>query len=313
MVNDLITFVLRDYDVHARKSKRTAVVHGGHLLERDQLFDNRRADTVTGADVATYVLYRKELGFAPATINRELAMLRRGYSLAELKAPRIVRLKENNVRTGFVEYDEFERVKALLPSHYARPYQFAFFVGWRVSEILTLPRSAVDIQGHVIRIDGKHTKNGRGRVVALYGECLEAVLSAHQDSEAKGSQWLFAGENGKQMPRGTFYFNVKKAFCTAGYPSRIFHDLRRTAARNLLRAGNHEKLAMATTGHVTRSVFDRYDIVDEKDAMAAAEKVQHYIDEVKKTINQQRVALDLINFSSAVSGHVSSTTRALLK
>jgi integrase len=73
--------------------------------------------------------------------------------------------------------------------------------------------------------------------------------------------------------RGGYNKAWRKARVAAGCPRRIPHDLRRTAVRNLVRAGVPERVATQLTGHKTRAVFERYNIVSAGDVREAARRL----------------------------------------
>jgi integrase len=227
-------------------------------------------------------------GASNAEINRELTTLKRMFTLAVqagklLHKPHIPLLSEHNTRTGFFEPEQFARVCAHLPAALRPVAEFAYITGWRIpSEVLRLEWRQVDFTGGHIRLDPGTTKNGDGRVFPITDDLhvlLDAQYAAHQRAQRAGhlAPWVFfrmvaTGRRGPQQPKPIK--SITKAFAAAcraaGCPGRIPHDLRRTAVRTMVRRGIPERVAMSLTGHKTRSVFERYNIVSDGDLRTAA-------------------------------------------
>jgi integrase len=194
-------------------------------------------------------------------------------------------LVEDNVRTGFFGEVEFLALQEALPAYLKPVASFAYTFGWRKSEILGLTWDRVDLAAGTVRLDPGTTKNREGRTVILTAD-LRAVLleqwkqaclivkkrtpEATARDIAEAVPWVFH-RNGK--PIRDFRGAWATACTTAGLTGRIPHDFRRSAVRNMTRAGIPERVAMKITGHLTRSVFDRYDIVSEADIRQAAERL----------------------------------------
>ena len=152
-------------------------------------------------------------------------------------------LKERNVRTGFFEREQIDRILAHLPSAIRPAVQFAYITGWRIpSEVLKLRWRHVDFEGRVVRLDPHTTKNDEGRTFP-FTDVLERLLEAqkveHDRLKAEGviSPWVFNRSNRKvKGKRITTFIKAFRAACSkAGFQGRIPHDLRRTAVRNLAR------------------------------------------------------------------------------
>ena len=265
--------ILNDYKANGKRS--VAEVERRIRLHLAPVFRRRRVAGITTDQLRVFVRARQDAGAANGEINRELSTLRRMFSLAlqdgqVTNRPHFPMLRENNVRTGFFEHDQYLDVTKHLP-HELRPVvTFAYLTGWRIrSEILSLEWRQVDMRACVVRLDAGSTKNGRGRVLPFSDLVeLRSVLEEQErltkvvTRQGLICRWVFHRE-GRAIRnfRGAW----KTAVTAAGCPGRIPHDLRRTAVRNFERAGVPRSIAMQITGHKTESVYQRYDIVDEAD------------------------------------------------
>jgi len=163
---------------------------------------------------------------------------------------------------------------------------FAYVTGWRTpSEILPLEWRQVDLTAGEVRLEAGTTKNGEARTFPLTRELrrvLDNQVTIAADLKARGiiARYVFCytrGEKGGQrITESGFNKQWRKARVAAGCPGRIPHDFRRTAVRNLVRAGVPERVAMALTGHKTRAIFERYNITSPTDLREAARRLDSY-------------------------------------
>ena len=280
MLAELAEDLLTDYQIRGRKNQRQVKSKVNHVLA---YFGNDRAKSVTTDRIKAYIKKRQEAGAAAAQINRELAALKRMFNLAVQAeklphAPYIPSLTENNVRTGFFEYEEFCALRNALPAFLRSAATFGYYTGWRVTEVLKLQWRQIDLDAAEVRLDPGTTKNGKGRVIYLDGELLDtmkaqrAFVLSLQREHGEIIPWVFI--NPKTGDRIRYFRRPWVNACQqTGLAGRIFHDFRRTAIRNMVRAGVPEVVAMSISGHRTRSVFDRYNIVSEEDLREAARRI----------------------------------------
>src|SRR5262249_43628168 len=151
-----------------------------------------------------------------------------------------------------------------------------YITGWRIpSEVLTLQWRQVDFAASTLRLDPGSTKNDEGRVFYFTPElraCLEAQRAVTDELQQKKGQVIPLVFHRNGRPIRDFRTAWENACRTAGVPGRIPHDFRRTAVRNLERAGVSRSVAMKMTGHKTEAVYRRYAIVSEGDLRDAAKK-----------------------------------------
>ncbi|HEY6288559.1 MAG TPA: tyrosine-type recombinase/integrase [Nitrospiraceae bacterium] len=267
--DELAELFLQDYRINGRKSLQRAHELAASLRK---MFGRFRACRITSKDVLDYIARRQSEGLASGTINRELAALTRMFRLAARQTPPLVstmphipHLKEHNVRQGFFTDEEYTLLRAALPDHLKVPFILAYWTGMRMGEVLRLRWDQVDLAEGLVRLEPGTTKSGRGRLIPLPAEVC-AVLRQWKDQTSRrypASPWV-CHYRGEQLAR--IQKKLWDKICQrVGLTDKLFHDLRRTAIRNMVRRGISERIAMEISGHRTRSVFDRYDIVSEAD------------------------------------------------
>jgi integrase len=250
-------------------------------------------------------------GTANATINRELSALKRMLNLGAKqtppkvnRVPYIPMLKETNVRKGFFEHDQYLALRDALPP-YLKPFvSFAYTFGWRDEEIADLIWSQVDRVKGIVTLEVGETKNDDARTVYLDEELKETFNQLWENRKRNGILIpnVFPNKKGNGPIvnfRKAWNAACRKAELGYGYkiekkyvekwhgklpPGPILHDFRRTAVRNMVRSGIPERVAMLISGHKTRSVFDRYNIVSDADLRLATQRQEAYLNSVAGTI-----------------------------
>lgn len=290
--DDLADDLITDYKINGKKSADRLGFSLSHLKK---YFSGAKAVNISSDIVKKYVHKRLDQGAKNATVNRELSGLKRMLTLGMqqgkiARMPYISKLEENNVRTGFYEVDEFLALRAALPDYLKPVVTIAFYYGLRRGEILNLTWDRVSLRDGYIRLEAQDTKNKESRLIILNDEVISILteVKRRRDQSYPTCSHVIT-KNGKRIQdfRGAWV----KACKEIGLEGRLFHDFRRTAVRNMVRSGVPERVAMAISGHKTRSVFERYNIVSETDLRIATQKITIYA-QVQKELVLSRQSVD---------------------
>ncbi len=229
---ELADGLLLDYKVNGRKSFERVEI--GIRVHLKPFFGDMRVPDITTPKIQKYISHRMEEGAANATINRELAALKRMLNLGAKqtppkvnRVPHIPMLRENNTRQGFFEPSEYETLMKALPDHLKTLMAFAYKTGWRLSEITSLQWKQVDLKENAVRLEGDVTKNQEARTVYLDDELQELISDLYINQQI-GCPYVFH-RDGTQI---TYMNKAWRAACeNAGLRGKLFHDLRRTSVR----------------------------------------------------------------------------------
>jgi integrase len=264
-VNALLDLVVEDYDIRKLASRPQLTVRLKHYLL--PFFGHLRAAQVGSRQISAYIKQRQRAGAENSTINRELEHMRRAFRLGFEAEPQLVvkplkvpRLPEDNVRENTVTQEQYTIVRNGLPEPYQTFFVCGYHLGTRLGELAKLQWSEVDLNRKEIVLKRYTTKIKEPRVLPIYGEMPHflAMAKERRDRLYPTCPWVF-NRKGRQFKfqHETWNSRMEKL----GVPGLHFHDLRRTAASNLIQAGYSEDEAMKITGHKTRKMFQRYHII----------------------------------------------------
>lgn len=287
-LDKLEKIVADDYAVNARRTKRHIPLSFSRLA---RLLGNTKAKDLTTARLKWYAARRLEEGAANATINLDFALLGKAMNLAARDGilPRrpkgwIPFLRLDNARKGFLERPAFDAILSHVPAVLRGVLVTAYITGWRLhSDLLTRQWRHVDLDAGWLRLEPGEGKTGEGRMFPVTGELrevLEGQRAYTDECEAEGRiiPWVF-------HRRGKRIVSIQKAWEAArrkaGIPGALVHDFRRTAVRNLERAGVPRSAAMRLVGHQTEAIYRRYAIVDESMLKEGADKLSALLEKQK--------------------------------
>jgi integrase len=281
-VDSLYDLLLADYRINEKTVEWAERCWNIHLKS---FFGGMLAKNVGTDTLSRYIEARRKESAANGTINRELSLLQRSFMLAYESQPRKIahplrfhRLTESKPRQGFIEQKQYDALAANCSDLFMRTmlclsYSFGFrkaeLIGNKKAKQPPLKVSDVNLFDGILQL--RDSKNGEPRKVSLTGDAKN-LLAACCAGKSPEDTVFTRGKGTKAVAdfRGTW----DKVTLAAGVPGLLFHDLRRSAVRNMVRGGIPETVSMKISGHKTRNVFDRYNITSERDLADAAKKIE---------------------------------------
>lgn len=295
-LSQLLDLVEKDYAVSGFKSFASLKSRLEHIRD---WFGNLRADRIENTDFTEYADFRKKKSptnktiAANKTVMLELEVLRKALKLGKLPVPDMPKLVLPAPRQGFFDDAKIAAVCRHLPEYLRAPVMFGYYTGWRREEVFGLQWKDVSFTDAEIRL--WDSKNRTARVFPMDAvPGLRGLLEAI--APAKGAVAIAPAEKNavvaREVPTVTpwvFIRKIKKtgkvrrivdfrkaletACVKAGCPGMLFHDLRRSAARNLELAGWPRTLITQWMGHETEAMFHRYRIVSAADREIVSDRL----------------------------------------
>jgi integrase len=267
-------------------------------IHLDEFFKNKRVLDITTDMLRRYISHRTKAGISGPTIRRELGTLRAMLNQARKEGklrladvPYFPLPADSKPRKGFVTPDVFASLLAALPENLRPLVQFIYCTGMRRGAALRITWDMLNEDCTELSIPGDILKNDEPLAMPLAGADLGKLAAMLKKQFRVQGQPVFDSTNlRKEWAEGCTKLGLGKmqkkkteaGWSYSSYRGLMLHDLRRSAVRNLVRAGVPESVAMKISGHKTRHVFERYNIVDTRDVREALIKQGEYSKEQRK-------------------------------
>jgi integrase len=235
----------------------------GYAKNLNAFFGDCTLTQVTPRLISEYKAKRRKDGVKPATVNRELAALKKSFNLAlkewqwvsENPVMRVSMERENNKRDRWLRDDEEARLLEACPEWLRELVIFALNTGMRLSEILRLMWKDVDLGRKTLTV--MKSKNTAKRTIPLNGTVCR-MLRIKSLGEPKESEFVFPSKARTMLSK----YNVGRAFRKAVKRAKVedfkFHDLRHTFGTRLVQNGKDIYKVQVLLGHKTAAMTQRY-------------------------------------------------------
>ncbi|HXM92264.1 MAG TPA: tyrosine-type recombinase/integrase [Candidatus Dormibacteraeota bacterium] len=257
------------------------------LDKLQQFFKQMPVTEITAMKLQEYTKWRRKEGDADATIRRQLGRLRSAFRrakeldlLTDNHIPTFSLPKDSDARTGFMDIEDFLKFRQEMPERLRLTVTFLYYTGCRGGAAAKITWAMVSKDCTEIEMSGKIMKSGKPHTIPLVGPLAEiaAMLREKRKSFPKPTDrvldfYAFRGTWNRTCNRLGLGEYDKKLRHYAGLKP---HDFRRSAARNLIKAGVDRRTAMKITGHKTEHIFERYNIKTNDDVKDALIKVGEF-------------------------------------
>ena len=281
------TLTVQDlWDQYEESSEETKRSHRQDKNRKNHLIRHFGKKTVSSLTKDDVVAYRKKRRGEktrwgnppkPATLDREVALLKRmlNYAVEIEKLPvnplaKAKMLNKPNARDMVVNEEQFAMLHEVAEPLLKPILLMAYDTGMRKGEILSLRWAKVDLKAGTIELRAQDTKNSRPRVIIMTERLVEELKGLPRHIRCPNV--FFNPKTGKQW--NTVYKVFDRARTDVGLEGLWFHDLRRSFVTNARKRGVPESVVMKMTGHRTRCVFERYNIVDNEDLRQAVRMIE---------------------------------------